>query len=407
MTTSTTTDLAHAGAPDFPGARSCPFAPSPVYTEARESGAPRRVRLWDGSEPWLISRHDQIREMLGDARFGADVTDPAFPNTNATQPDVEGGLFFRHDGDYHLRVRRMLNPDFTAKRAESWRPRVAEITESTIDRLETLERPLDLVREFALDVPTTVICEVLGVPVEESWEVTGCMDALVSLVAPHDEKMAGYRRINELLVRHAEDKRVHPDDRLLSRLVNTHVANGDISFDEAIGLANTVIGAGHETTSNMLGLGALALIRQPDQARALVADPETGARTCAEEMLRWWSIVQTEPRRFALEDVEIGGVTIREGEGVVCSLAAANRDPLVFSGDPEALDITRTERRHIAFGHGIHQCLGQNLARVEMQEAWPRLFRRLPDLRLAVDESELRFHDTHLTYGLDTLPVTW
>jgi cytochrome P450 len=407
MSTTTATDQAPAGAPDFPAARSCPFAPPPVYTAAREAGVPRRVTLWDGSEPWLISRHDQVRDVLRDERFGADVTDEAFPNTNATQPDVEGGLFFRRDGDYHQRIRRMLNPDFTAKRAESWRARIAEITEATIDRLETLERPLDLVAHFALAVPTTAICEVLGVPVEESWAVTECMDALVSLVAPHEAKMAGFARINELLTRHAEDKRVHPDDRLLSRLVNTHVAAGDITFDEAVGLANTVIGAGHETTSNMLGLGALALIRQPEQARALVDAADAVSRTCAEEMLRWWSIVQTEPRRFAHEDVEVGGVTIRAGEGVVCSLAAANRDPLVFSGDPEALDVARTERRHIAFGHGIHQCLGQNLARVEMQEAWPRLFRRLPDLRLAVEESQLRFHDTHLTYGLDALPVTW
>jgi cytochrome P450 len=123
-------------------------------------------------------------------------------------------------------------------------------------------------------------------------------------------------------------------------------------------------------------------------------------------MLRYWTIVQTEPRRFAREDIEVGGQLIKAGEGIICSLAAANRDPAVFAA-PDELDITRTERRHMAFGHGVHQCLGQNLARVEMQAAFPRLFQRLPGLRLAVPEEELRFRDTHIVYGLHELPVTW
>jgi cytochrome P450 len=213
--------------------------------------------------------------------------------------------------------------------------------------------------------------------------------------------------MHENLSRNMARKRAEPDDGLLSRLVNTWVDDkGVLSFDQAVGLGTLVIGAGHETTANMIGLGVLALLREPGQRDILLSDPGKHAGTATEEMMRYWSMVQTEPRRVCLADTEIGGVVIRAGEGVICNLPAANRDPEVFAA-PEQLDLTRAERKHMGFGFGIHQCLGQNLSRVEMQEAWPRLFQRYPALRLAVEESELRFHDDALTYGLEELPVTW
>lgn len=392
--------------PAFPASRSCPFAPPDLYTEAREDGRPRRVTIWRGDSPWLLTRHDHIQQMLLDPRFSGDVTLPGFPNSSPSQPDVEGGLFFRKEGDEHLPVRRILNPDFTAKRAQSWRPRIAELVDAAIDDMLEQPRPLDLIEHFALAVPTAVICEVLGVDQSETSVVHEAMNLVADIEAPYDDKIAAHGRVIDLLARYAEQKQDEPDDRLLSRLVNVHVPNGDITFDEAVRLGVLVIGAGHETTSNMLGLGALALIREPEQRAKLLADPDKLASTCTEEMLRYWTITQTEPRRVALEDAEIGGQLIKAGEGVVCSLGAANRDPEVFE-DPENLDVARSERRHVAFGHGVHQCLGQNLARVEMQVAWPKLFARIPDLRLAVPESDLRFLDTHLTYGLHELPVTW
>lgn len=394
--------------PAFPLQRGCPFAPPETASAFRESGTPRRVTIWDGSEPWLITRHDQIQQVLG-ARgaFGADVTDPGFPNTSSAQPTVEGEIFFRKDGDEHLPIRRILNADFTVKRAEALRPRIAELTEQLLDELEAKGEPVDLIEDFALAVPTVVICEVLGVPYGERHAVHESSKKLVQLSLPMEEKLAAHQSLHENLARNMEHKRTSPDSGLLSRLVNTHVdERGDLTFEQAVRLGTLVIGAGHETTANMIGLGILAFLREPGQRAVLMSDPAKYASGATEEMMRYWSMVQTEPRRVCLEDTEVGGVLIRAGEGIICNLPAANRDPEVFA-EPEKLDITRTDRRHMGFGFGVHQCLGQNLSRVEMQEAWPRLFRRLPGLRLAVDVSELHFHDDALTYGLERLPVTW
>lgn len=403
-----TSTTEHTDAPAFPLQRGCPFAPPEQATAFRESGSPHRVTIWDGSTPWLITRHDQIQQVLGAPdRFGADVTLPGFPNTSSAQPDVEGEIFFRKDGDEHLPVRRILNADFTAKRSEALRPRITELTDQLIDDLLTKEGPLDLVEHFALALPTVVICEVLGVPYEHRHAVHEAAKKLVQLDVAREEKLAAQKDLIDQLAAHMERKRAEPDGKLLSRLVNVHVdERGDFSFDEAVRLGVLVIGAGHETTANMIGLGILALIREPTQRDLLLSDPGQYAATSTEEMLRYWSMVQTEPRRVVLKDTEVGGVLIKAGEGVICNLPAANRDPRVFT-EPETLDVTRAERRHMGFGFGIHQCLGQNLSRVEMQVAWPRLFARIPGLRLAVDEQELRFHDDALTYGLEELPVTW
>lgn len=403
-----TTAEEHVAAPDFPLNRGCPFAPPEQATEFREGGVPERVRIWNGSSPWLITRHEQIREVLSATdRFAADVTLPGFPNTSDAQPYVEGDIFFRKDGDEHLPVRRVLNPDFTAKRSEALRPRMAELTDLLLDDLESMSRPVDLIEHFALALPTVVICEVLGVPYEERHVVHENSKKLVQLDLPQEEKHAAHDALFATVGEHMRRKRAEPDNGLLSRLVNTHVdERGEFSFEQAVGLGVLVIGAGHETTANMIGLGILALMREPQQREILLSDPDKYATTCVEEMMRYWSMVQTEPRRVCVQDTEVGGVLIRAGEGIICNLPAANRDPEVFA-EAEQLDITRIERKHIGFGFGVHQCLGQNLSRVEMQVAWPRLFQRIPDLRLAVDESELRFHNKALTYGLEELPVTW
>jgi cytochrome P450 len=403
MSTGTTTE-----APAFPLPRGCPFAPPETATAFREAGVPRRVTIWNGSRPWLITRHDQIQQVLGPGgRFGADVTQPGFPSTSSAQPTVEGGIFFRKDGDEHLPVRRILNPDFTAKASETLRPRIAELTEQLLDELPAKGKPLDLIEEFALALPTVVICEVLGVPLDQRHAVHEASKKVVQLSLPAEEKLAAFRSLTENIHRTMADKRDQPDDGLLSRLVNTWVdEKGVLTFEDAVNLGVLVIGAGHETTANMIGLGVLAFLREPEQRDILLSDPQKYAPTAVEEMMRYWSMVQTEPRRVCLQDTEIGGVLIKAGEGVICNLPAANRDPAVFA-DPERLDITRTERRHIGFGFGVHQCLGQNLSRVEMQEAWPRLFRRFPTLQLAVAQSELHFHNDALTYGLEELPVVW
>jgi cytochrome P450 len=364
------------------------------------------VTIWDGSNPWLITRHDQVQEALRSPAFSADVTSPHFPNTSASQPTTEGNIFFRKDGAAHLDIRRILNPAFTAKAVEKWRPRIKELVEESIDKMLAMPRPVDAIEHFALVIPTVVICELLGVDQSDSPVVHHSIHIVSDTTAPLEEKLAAHHELDALLSRYVEAKKGHPDDTLLSTLVNEHVANGTITETEAASLGSLVIGAGHETTANMIGLATLSFLREPEQRAKLVAEPGKYAGTATEETLRFWSIVQSEPRRVAIEDVEIGGVTIKAGEGIICGLSAANRDPEVFT-DPENLDITRPDRKHVAFGFGLHQCLGQNLSRVEMQEALPRLFQRIPDLRLAVPEEELKFSDPNLTYGVVKLPVTW
>jgi cytochrome P450 len=402
------TETVGVEAPDdfVPPVRTCPFAAPALYTEARETGAPKRVTIWDGSHPWLLTRHDQVQEALRSSAFSADVTNPHFPNTSASQPDTEGNIFFRKDGAAHLGIRRLLNPAFTAKAVEKWRPRIKELVEESIDKMLQLPRPVDVVEHFALVIPTVVICELLGVDQADSPIVHHASHLVSDTTAPLEEKLAAHKGLDDLLRSYVVAKKGQPDGSLLSTLANEHVANGTITDAEAAGLGTLVIGAGHETTANMIGLSILSLLREPEQRAKLVAEPEKYAGTASEETLRYWSIVQSEPRRFAIEDVEIGGVTIKAGEGIICGLAAANRDPGVFS-DPENLDITRPDRKHVAFGFGLHQCLGQNLSRVEMQEALPRLFQRIPDLRLAVPEEDLKFSDPNLTFGVVKLPVTW
>jgi cytochrome P450 len=403
MTTTQAADL--AGAP-LPAPRRCPYAPPGFYTETRSSGRPRRGTIWDGSNPWLVATHRQVKQVLADPRVRADVTDPAFPNVDPAQPQTQGDIFFRQDGDEHLPIRRILNPDFAVTQVERWRPRIEQLVDQAIDALLTQPRPVDLVKHFALPIPTMAICEVLGVDLADSSTVSRATHLMTDMEAPAEAKVAAMGEMSDLIGRHARDKEEHPDGRLLSRLVNWHVPSGELTFDQAVRLGMVVIGAGHETTANMLGLSVLALIKHPDQRDTLLSDPDTYAAPCAEEMLRWWTIVQTEPRRFAQEDIEVGGQTIKAGEGIICSLAAADRDPAVFTS-PDELDVTRPRRAHLAFGHGAHQCLGQNLARSELQVALPRLFQRLPGLCLAVPEEELRLRDSHIVYGLYELPVTW
>jgi cytochrome P450 len=257
----------------LPAPRQCPYAPPAFYTETRESGQPRRGALCDGSTPWLVASYDQVQQVLRDPRVGADVTDPGFPNTSAAQPELEGNIFFRKDGDEHLPIRRILNPDFTAKRVEKWRTRIEELVDDAIDKMLEQSRPLDLVKHFALPIPTTAICELLGVDLVDSPVVTHAAHLATDMEASTEDKVAAMHELNDVLARYTEQKQREPDDRLLSRLVNQHVLTGELTFDEVVRLGVLVIGAGHETTANMLSLGVLALIRDRDQREKLLSDP--------------------------------------------------------------------------------------------------------------------------------------
>jgi cytochrome P450 len=282
-------------------------------------------------------------------------------------------------------------------------PRISEIVEAALDDLERAGRPADLVAHFALPVPSLVICELLGVPYADRDEFQDRSALLLDTSLPMEQRGAMLREDRAYMAGLVARAQADPGEDLLGMLVREH--GDDLSTDELIGIARLLLLAGHETTSNMLGLGALALLRHPDQLAMIREDPAR-IEPAVEELLRWLSIVQLLPPRTTTTVVEIAGHTIPAGSLVICSLPAANRDG-AFIDDPDTLDIIREAAGHVAFGHGVHHCLGAPLARMEMRIAFPALLRRFPGLALADPGKQADFRVFSAVYGLRALPVTW
>jgi cytochrome P450 len=393
-------------APFFPQPRSCPFSAPPVYTEFREEGGLHKVTIWDGSQHWLATRHSDIRAVLSHPDLSADVRADGFPLVHSGMAEEQGGMFLRLDDPEHARLRKMLTKEFSVKATAALKPTLLAVTDELIDSMLAHGGPVDFVKDFALPLPSQAICTILGVPYEDREVFQAHADAGTDLSVSHEDRAraggAAVAYFRDLV----ERKRREPGDDMISRLIANHT--GPDGFDAATlpMVVAILVGAGHETTANMLSLGTLALLLNDTQREMLVAKPELAAGT-AEELLRYWSIVSTDPRRVATADVEIGGQLIRKGEGVIVSLIAGNRDPHAFGETADDVDITRSARQHVAFGFGTHQCLGQNLARVEMQVSWPRLFERIPYLRLAVPVDDVAFRKNSIVYGISSLPVSW
>ncbi|MFD9598540.1 cytochrome P450 [Kitasatospora sp. NPDC059973] len=405
----TSTPTAPAPAPLLPAPHDgvCPFSPPPVYTEAARAGTVTRAALLDGSSCWLVTGYHEVRSLLSDRRFSADVRRPEFPSFTPGRRAILAANpnFLRLDDPEHSRLRRMVTGDFLVKRVEAMRPEVQQIVDEALDRMTASGAPADLVGDFALPVPSLVICLLLGVPYEDRQMFQELSRVLVSTTVEEAEVRRAQTELLDYLGGLAAQKRRRPGDDILSRLA----ARDDLSLREIAATGMLLLVAGHETTANMIGLSTLLLLRHPAQA-ARLTDP-AAVPGAVEELLRHLTIIHMGLPRLALEDVELGGVRIRAGDGVVAMLSTANRDEELF-GAPghlpaDELDVDRDARRHLAFGFGVHQCLGQPLARAELQIALATLFHRLPGLRLAVPESELTFRSDAFIYGLKALPIAW
>jgi cytochrome P450 len=353
-----------------------------------------RLRFADGSLGWLVADHAAARFVLSDNRFSARMDLIRSP-IRTTEPAQIPGAFLFMDPPEHTRYRKLLTAQFTLRRMRALEPRIAELAARLLDELTA---PADLVRGFALPLPSLVICELLGVPYEAHDRFELASHAIVDPALPAPDRDAAGGELFGLLAEVVAVKRRSPGDDLLSGLL-------ELSDEEVIGVGVMLLFAGHETTANMLGLGTFALLRHPDELAQLRADPELidGA---VEELLRHLSIVQYEVNRAALEDVEVAGQVIAKGDPVLVSIPLANRDPARFP-DPATLDITRNTSGHLAFGHGVHQCLGQQLARIELRIGFSALLSRFPGLRLAVAPEEVPLRTGRGIYGVDALPVTW
>jgi cytochrome P450 len=393
----------------LPMQRSSPFDPPAEYRRLREEEPVSRLAFPDGKVGWLLTRHHDVRALLADDRFSSDrrrVSSPVrkFP-IRPDAPAVRAGSLIGMDPPEHTRYRRMLTRYFTVRRMRMLAPRIEQVVSERLDAMERNGPPADLVTAVARPIPSLVICELLGVPYEDKEMFQQCTSILLRLDASEDAVSAARDEFWKYMRDLVAAKRQHPDSALLGSLIQAGAADTALTDESLAGIGQLLLAAGHETTANMLALGTYALLGHPNQLCAL--REEAGlADSAVEELLRYLTIVQFGTVRVAREDVDFAGRRIRAGETVVASLAAANRDPVQFP-EPDELDLARPASQHVAFGHGIHQCLGQQLARVEMKVAYSALFRRFPGLRLAVRPDEVPMRDDMFIYGVHRLPVAW
>ncbi|MER8073053.1 cytochrome P450 [Streptomyces sp. NPDC094034] len=399
------------GLPDFPEPRSsaCPFAPSPDMRALSDLGPLTRVRSWGDTTPWAVSGHAEQKALLSDPRLSAQFTQPGFPSPVDPSHAHVGATdlsFVGMDDPEHARLRRMISGAFTIKRVEAMRPRVQKMADDFIDAILDGPKPADLVQDLALPIPSLVISDMLGVPYEDHEFFQSNSKTIVSAVATPQDRHAAHTNLAAYLDDLVGRKLTEPGDDLLSSLC-AQIEAGELTRREAATMGVLLLLGGHETTANMISLGTLLLLQHPDQL-ALIRDTDDPAviRDAVEELLRYLSIVHLGRRRTALADIDIAGRTIRAGEGVILLGELANRDPAVFT-DPDRLDITRNARQHQAFGAGTHHCVGQPLARMELQVIYPTLFRRIPTLRTVDGLDAIPFKYDAVIYGLHALPVTW
>ncbi|WP_405962605.1 cytochrome P450 [Streptomyces sp. NBC_00723] len=401
------TDVRRGPAPvAFPQDRTCPYQPPAAYDSLRDSRPLARVTLYDGRVAWLVTGHEAARDLLADPRLSTDRTRPGYP---ATSPrfkalrDRRAALLNVDDPEHHVQ-RRLLVANFTLKRATALRPAIQRIVDERIDAMLAQGPPAELVNAFALPVPSTVICELLGVPYADHEFFEEQSRRLLRSRVPEEVRLAR-DRLDAYLGALIDRKLTEPSgDGVLDDLVHEQVREGAVDREEAIALATILLVAGHETTANMISLGTYTLLRHPERLAELRAEPSR-LPAAVEELMRLLSIADGLLRQ-ATEDIEVAGTTIRAGEGVVFATSVINRDEGAYPA-PDTLDWHRSARHHVAFGFGIHQCLGQNLARAELEIALGALLERLPGLRLAVPAEEVRWKPGDTVQGMLELPVTW
>ncbi|MET7455232.1 cytochrome P450 [Streptomyces sp. NPDC005574] len=391
----------------YPQDRTCPYHPPAAYDPLRTDRPLTRIALYDGRPAWLVSGHAVARALLADQRLSTDRTRPGFPATTERFAAARNRkvALLGVDDPVHRDQRRMMIPAFTLKKATAMRPEIQRIVDERLDAMIAQGPPADLVPAFALPVPSMVICALLGVPYADHAFFEGETRRLLRGPTGADtldarDRLTAYF---EELIDHKQ-KQPEPGDGLLDELVHQRLRKGTLERAEVVSLATILLVAGHETTANMISLGTYTLLRHPERLGELRADPAL-LPAAVEELMRMLSIADG-LLRTATEDIEAGGATIRAGDAVVFATSVINRDEDAYP-DPDSLDWHRPARHHVAFGFGIHQCLGQNLARAELEIALRTLLTRLPALRLAAPAQEIPFKPGDTIQGMLELPVTW
>jgi cytochrome P450 len=387
--------------------------PYPFYARLRAEAPVHRVRLPAKQVAWLVTRYDDVASVLKDDRFVKEKRKVLSPEQAARQPRIPGVFrpleqhMLDMDPPDHTRLRGLVHKAFTPRLIEDLRGRVQTLTDQLLDTAQRRER-MDLIRDYALPMPTTIIAEMLGVPAQDRHKFQRWSNTIVAavpttwgLLKAMPSMFAFLRYIRKLI----RVRRSAPGDDLTSALVGAREAGDRFSEDELLGMIFLLLIAGHETTVNLIGNGTLTLLQHPESMDQLRDDPSL-IKSAVEELLRYNGPLETATERFASEDVTVAGVTIPRGEMVFAVVASANRDDRQFER-PDELDLAREPNRHLAFGMGVHYCLGAPLARLEGQIAINTLLRRVPDLRLAVPVDRLRWRPGLVLHGLKALPVTF
>ncbi|KWX57816.1 cytochrome P450 [Mycobacterium sp. NAZ190054] len=397
--------------PEYPMERTagCPFAPPQQMLEMNKTKPLSRVRIWNGTTPWLVTGHEVARTLFADSRVSVDDRRDGFPHWNEhmlATVNKRPRSVFTSDAEEHTRFRRMLSKPFTFRRVEALRPVIQDVTNECIDEILAGPQPADMVAKLALPVPTRVISDMLGVPYEDHEFFQHHANVGLARYASAEDGQKGAMSLHKYLIDLVEKKMEHPSEDAVSDLAE-RVTAGEISVKEAAQLGTGLLIAGHETTANMIGIGICALLENPEQAALLRdSDDPKFIANAVEELMRYLSIIQNGQRRVATEDIEIAGETIRAGEGIILDLAPANWDSQAYP-EPDKLDLTRDANQQLGFGYGRHQCVGQQLARAELQIVFHTLLRRIPTMKLAIPFDEVPFKHDRLAYGVYELPVTW
>ncbi|MFI5783820.1 cytochrome P450 [Nocardia sp. NPDC051570] len=393
----------------FPFPRRCPMSPPDAYAELREQEPVSRATIAATGRPtWLVTRYEDVRKILGDPDVSANLKLPGYPLQVPVPDEVLQSvrpMLLSMDPPEHTAQRRMLIPEFTAHKVRTMRPHVQQIVDARIDAMLDSGGPVDLVTALALPVPSLVICELLGVPYADHGSFESWSGKIMTRGMSQEDYVAAVTDLDNYLDGLVTSKETAPGDDLLSRFIEKNRENPVADHVDIVTMARLMLIGGHETTSNMISLGVLAFLRDPELLDAVRADPAL-MPAAVEEFLRYFAISDAGTPRVALADIEVGGVTIAAGDGILPLNNSANHDPAAFT-DPDRIDFHRTERGHLTFGFGIHQCIGANLARLELDVVYRTLFDRIPNLRLAVPFEELSFKHDAMVYGMHGLPATW
>ncbi|MFE4594546.1 cytochrome P450 [Streptomyces laurentii] len=395
----------------FPFSGSSYRGPSPAYGRLRAEQPVAKVPTAGGVDAWLVTRYEDVRRLSADPRLSrAQACGEGAPRVGGTMHTTPE-MIISLDGAEHARLRKLVAGAFTMRRVERMRDNVQRVTDELLDDMAAKGGAVDLVQQLAVPLPLTVIGELLGVPAQDlrEFEQWARAFATVDDRAGGEASLHALGKLSEYIVGLIAEKRANPTDDMLSELIAARDDDDRLSEPELVTFGFTLIGAGFDTTANQLANSVLALLADhPEQWRALVED-STRIPRAVEELLRHVNLFATDTSgfpRIAAEDIEVGDVTIPKGDAVLLALASANRDPEVFA-DPDRLDLARERNPHIAFGHGMHYCLGKHLGRMEMEIALEGLTRRFPDLRLADPDAELPWHVGEINHTLTSLPVVW